>query len=439
MRPRASRRGRRASGALAGSGCSRRVTRSAISNALCFMVLSPFRLPASRVCGTTGQMRERWPQGRTEEPPDDSTDRGSCPPSGRISSPSGAPAGTATGALRPRHGLVGAGGDRRSPASPAIDGAARCAVRSGGSRRPPSPRSGSASPWAAAVGAFATPTAAATSARSSMCPPTCRAGRTLGGRQHPLCPTGCAYGQSAGARQGGRSGDERGAAGPIRSSCARPMPLLSLMTAPGRGFRRGPECLARAGSALLQILQGNRSRPGGEPCQTPPPWSTLNASDGGDESMPSKPLLCRLGRHEWHAEKTEDGRRFRVCGRCKTIEDTWMSREGNDRAARLRRPSESQCLDACSPVLSPAPAGAAGRHRSTRSHVGSRSAPLEPIAVTPPSGDNGVTPRITSSASVRPRVTVSGRGRKRGSASELKRLTKARFGWGRPLAPTRSR
>lgn len=44
--------------------------------------------------------------------------------------------------------------------------------------------------------------------------------------------------------------------------------------------------------------------------------------------MPAKPFLCRLGRHDWHVEKTEDGQRFRICERCKQIEDRWMRREG---------------------------------------------------------------------------------------------------------------
>ena len=38
-------------------------------------------------------------------------------------------------------------------------------------------------------------------------------------------------------------------------------------------------------------------------------------------TVDKKSLLCRIGRHEWHAEKTEDGRRFKVCLRCRKIED----------------------------------------------------------------------------------------------------------------------
>ena len=36
----------------------------------------------------------------------------------------------------------------------------------------------------------------------------------------------------------------------------------------------------------------------------------------------SKPLLCRLNlRHHWHAESTDDGRRFRRCTRCGKVYD----------------------------------------------------------------------------------------------------------------------
>ena len=41
--------------------------------------------------------------------------------------------------------------------------------------------------------------------------------------------------------------------------------------------------------------------------------------------MSAKPLLCRLGRHQWRKEKTEDGNSFRLCQRCNKVEERWPS------------------------------------------------------------------------------------------------------------------
>lgn len=41
--------------------------------------------------------------------------------------------------------------------------------------------------------------------------------------------------------------------------------------------------------------------------------------------MSSKPFMCRIGRHAWKAEKTEDGHRFQVCQRCRKIQDKWST------------------------------------------------------------------------------------------------------------------
>jgi hypothetical protein len=35
-----------------------------------------------------------------------------------------------------------------------------------------------------------------------------------------------------------------------------------------------------------------------------------------------KPLLCRLGRHEWHREHNDEGQSYLVCERCGKYRDT---------------------------------------------------------------------------------------------------------------------
>lgn len=45
-------------------------------------------------------------------------------------------------------------------------------------------------------------------------------------------------------------------------------------------------------------------------------------------TVDTKRLLCRIGRHKYQVEKNEDGKPFRICARCRRVEERWMDRSG---------------------------------------------------------------------------------------------------------------